>query len=122
MTFESAVNLSEPDDRLVNEPWFQDFKKSVWKETVLQGACALSDQWQVQKAEPKVLTAEECYAEMSLPGADLEFYQFKTIYNFIMKNGRLERDFEWRSALPIDLSSHSTVDWILKNIKPLKTE
>lgn len=59
MTFENAVNSSEPNDRLVNEPWFQDFKKSVWKETVLQGACALSDKWQVKKEEPEVLTYHE---------------------------------------------------------------
>lgn len=59
MTFEDAVNSADEEDLLINEVWFQRFPKKVWKETILQGACAVSDQWQVIKAEPKVLTADD---------------------------------------------------------------
>lgn len=75
MTFEQAVNSSEPNDRLINEVWFQDFKKSVWKETILQGACALCDKWQVKKAEPKVLTAEELVGCVGLTEQEIKYIE-----------------------------------------------
>ena len=87
--------------------------------------------WRIIPAEPKVFTAEESYGEIALAGEDLEFYPFKIIYNFIMKNGRLERDLEVRPVVKA-IQKYQNDDSIefhesgifeaLENLKPLNDE
>ncbi len=92
----------------------------------------LSDQWQVQKAEPKVLTVEELWNENFQ--ADLQFTLFKKTHKKIHQNGRLERDLEVRpviDALDKTLESisyqdqyqkttaYKTLVACIENLKPL---
>ena len=87
----------------------------------------LSDQWQVQKAEPKVLTVEELWNENFQ--ADLQFTLFKKTHKKIHQNGRLERDLEIRPLVEAVKDyikrEYSIGSWtsvfsdILKNLKPL---
>jgi len=59
-----------------------------------------SDKWQVKKAEPKVLTFAEWKNKESDGYGDLCFYDIEyECFNAGHKNGRLERDLEYKELL-----------------------
>ena len=96
---------------------------------------SLSDKWQVQKAEPKVLTVEECFKKYSIRQMEKDFAPGRDYFHFGFGDGkgqgRLERDLEVRPVVKA-IQKYQNDDSIefhesgifeaLENLKPLNDE
>lgn len=106
MRLREAVEQAECGDTIENTAFcgtFRALKEKAYKMDGLTGAVAMSDQWKIIPAEPKVLTAEEIIKEKRKIFRD-DWIAANTLDFVNMcgaefhQNGRLERDLELRGG------------------------
>jgi hypothetical protein len=96
MELKEAYEKASDDDKLTilkaGEAWYS-IRKSDMHDIEIVFEYAISDQWKIIPAKPKVLTAEECLHEYS---GRIEAADYIAGFEDGKPQGRLERDLELR--------------------------
>lgn len=117
---EDAINAADWEDTIHNEIYGISFKKKDWREKNMFLCQSLSDKWQIKRAEPKVLSAEEM-----IDGIHFNFSDGKAIFakdeikrytKRCFQNGQLR---EWQRPEQVELreSLEKVVEYLEKVVE-----